>query len=99
MLEISCRPLLVIYAIFKRTKTDTLTKSKTKTKTMAPTSTLANTQNGSGVMSQPNPARVAAINRSTTDEETSQRQGCGVDQIRPRARTQRRWLPDFRTPR
>jgi hypothetical protein len=77
----------VIYAIFKRAKTDTLTKSRTKTKTMAPANTLANTQTGSGVMSQPNPARVAAMNTSRTDEKTSQRQGWGDDQIRLRART------------
>jgi len=54
---------------------------------MAPANTQANTQTGSGGINQPNPASVAAINISATDEATSQPQGWGDDQIRPRART------------
>jgi hypothetical protein len=61
--------------IFNRLKTDTFTKSSTKVKMMAPKSTLPNTQNGSGTMSQPHPANVAAINTSAMDDETSHRQG------------------------
>jgi hypothetical protein len=76
----------IFYAIFKRAKTDTFTKSKTKTKTMAPANTQANTQIGSGIISQPQPAKVSALPRSAKEDKTSQRLGCGDAQIRPRAR-------------
>jgi len=78
--------LPVIYAIFKRQKTDTFTKSRTKTKATDPAKTLANSQIGSGAMSQPQPANVSALPKSTTDDKISQRLGCGHAQIRPRAR-------------
>ena len=83
----SGNPIFKVYAIFKRANPRTFTQSRTKAKTTAPASTLPNSQKGSGSMSQPQPARVAATNISTTDDETTQRQGCGAAQIRPRART------------
>ena len=83
----SREPIFKFYEIFKWANTGTFTKSRTKAKTMAPISTLPKIQNGSGSMSQPHLARVAAINTSATDDETSQRPGRGDDQIRPRART------------
>ena len=80
-------PLPTIYVIPKRSKIGTFTKSKTKAKAIALASTPPNTQSGSGNMSQPHPASVRAINKSATDDTTSQRPGRGDDQIRPRART------------
>ena len=68
-------PIFKNYAIFNRANTGTFTKSRTKAKMTAPISTLPSIQIGSGSMSQPNPAKVAAMNTSRTDEETSQRQG------------------------
>jgi len=47
----------------------------TKVKAMAPASTPPNIQSGSGNMSQPHPASVAAIITSIADEKTSQRLG------------------------
>ena len=44
----------------------------TKVKAMAPTRTLPKIQSGSGNMSQPHPASVAAINTSVADDKTSQ---------------------------
>ena len=72
---IADRSPLVIYAIFKRAKTKAFTKSKMKTKAIVPASTLPSTQIGSGIMSQPQPAKVSALPKSATEDKTSQRLG------------------------
>jgi hypothetical protein len=66
---------VAIYVIFKRLNIGAFTKSTPMANAIAPANTIPNSQSGSGIMSQPHPARVKAITKSAIDDMTSQRLG------------------------
>ena len=74
------------HAICKRLNTEVLPQSTAKANAMAQARTQLKAQSGTGAISKPNPASVAAMSRSAIDEKTTQRLGRGDAQIRRRAR-------------